>query len=331
MRPTVAVCSLFRNSAEGVSAYRSLFEDQVGDLDLFFSLGEGDSRDDTWERLGVWQSEDDRVLLSRCDVEPVEDFADRVSKWAMLANMLIEQASRRPFDHLLICESDLCVPPDLIKGLLESGGDIVAPAVFLGGMFYDTWGFRGLDGKRFTNHAPYHPEFRFNDRVEVSSAGSAVLFSKRVLDAGIRMRGSYEDGLLVGMCQDARREGFRVWLDSRFSVIHPTRGWRKQQYRLGEITFLEPAEGRRDEAALASAERKVRDLPELVLGCPVMPENHAVFESMRATLRLALPGMECRVSSDLCSEAEKTFKLVVELESPTSPAPASTRIPARAG
>ena len=333
MKPTVAVCSLFRNSAETLPAYRAAFESQVGDFDLFFSLVEGDSSDETWDLLRSWQSEDDRVLLTKHDVEPVVDFDDRVRKWAMLANVFMEQASRRPFDHLLVCESDLCVPPDLVAGLLENGGDVVAPSVFLGDLFYDTWGFRGLDGRRFTNLAPYHPDFRFNDVVELSSVGSTVLFSKAVLDAGIRMRGTYENGLLVGMCQDARARGFRVWLDSRFSVIHPTRGWRLQQYTLGEVVFEGPGVAGCPPSRLAEVERRLREAPELLLGCPVVEEDDSIFGEWLKILAEALPGVECHLRSDLSSEVGKTFRLFVRAESPGASTvrrpPASPRPPER--
>jgi hypothetical protein len=299
---TVAVCSLFRNRARGVDYFRAALEAQAGpDLRLVFSFVEGDSTDDTKARLDEWATEDSRVHLQKIDVEPVANFADRVAKWAALGNAAIEGLAGCEYDYLLWCESDLCIPPDLVPQLVANDVDIVAPGIFLGGLFYDTWGFRGLDGRRFENLAPYHPAYQPFSLVELSSVGSTVLFRRAVIDSGVRFRGVHESGLLVGMCTDARSNGYRVFLDSRLSIVHPTSSWRAQQYELGRVR-VEPSGAELPLDLLATRAP--------LLGSPELPPDHAVLADLRAALELRYRAFALR--TELHSETKKQYTLVIQ-------------------
>jgi hypothetical protein len=228
-----------------------------------------------------------------------------------LGNAAIEQLADRPYDFLFWCESDLCLPQDLLSWLLADDVDVVAPGIFLGGMFYDTWGFRALDGTRFANEPPYHKSFAPHALVELASVGSAVLFKRAVIDAGVRFRGTYEDGLLVGFCNDARDNGFRVWMDSRVCVVHPTTAWRSQQYELGGVRL----EGFDDDAFTRTVwqdmARKIENTTDLILGNPELPAGHTIFDDLRRMIENWALDTPFSLESALLSESPKRYALII--------------------
>ncbi len=312
MPTRVGVCSLFRNSERTLGYYRALLEHQLlDDVELVYSFVEGDSIDRTPAMLRAWAAQDPRVMLQTLPVEPVADFEDRVRKWALLGNAALEGALAQDVDHVLWCESDLALPPDLVTQLVQDRVDVVAPGIWLGGYFYDTWGFRGLDGRRFDNLPPHHPQWQSHGLFEVATAGSVVLFRRAVFDAGVRFRGEYENGLLVGACQDARERGFRVFADSRIAVVHPTTLWRAQQYRLDRVDL----EGFDDDVFTVhewtEMAREIRETESLALGSPDLPEDHPVFAGIRRRIQARIPGRAFALRSALTHERAKTWRLVI--------------------
>ena len=307
---TIAICALFRNSAQYIDYFRAVVCAQArADIDLVFSLVEGDSTDDSHARLQAWAREDSRVRLSKVDVEPVLDFADRVTKWAMLGNVAIEQALETACDRILWCESDLVLPNDLLEQLAAESCDIVAPAIFLGSLFYDTWGFRGVDGTRFANVQPYHPEFRHHALVPLSSVGSCVLFRREIFERGVRFRGTYDDGLLVGVCHDAASLGFRTFMDSRVAILHPTSQWRRQQYRMSQVEVECYRPDTKD--ALARAAQQIVAQVSIAIGSVDLSGDHPVFEPIHTLLRHQLGATPYAVRIRLASESQKQYALVL--------------------
>ena len=321
MKPvTIAVCSLFRDAAREIPYFRALLENQVAAADRPFELRcsfvEGDSRDDSWERLSAWAAADPRVLLQKLDVEPLESWDARVQAWAALGNATIEQLQGHEWDYLLWCESDLCLPPDLVQLLLRSDQDIVAPAIHLGGLFYDIWGFRGLDGAHFTNEAPHHPQFHPLGLTELSSVGSAVLFRRAVFDAGIGFRPEWPDGLLAGVCADARARGFRVFCDSRAAVVHPTARWERQQYRLTSVTFDCAAVHAGGEPLRERVLELVAEVDAPLLGAAELEVDHPALAGFRKRLETVLPPQSFELLTDLCSQTEREYALVIRDRGP---------------
>jgi hypothetical protein len=309
-RHKVAVCALFRNSAAYIDYFRAVMTAQARDhIELVFSLVEGDSTDDSHARLQAWAAADSRVTLSKVDVEPVTDFADRVSKWAMLGNVAVEQALATDCTHVLWCESDLVLPFDLLDQLLAEPADIVAPAIFLGTLFYDTWGFRGLDGTRFGNEAPYHREFRHHARVPLSSVGSCVLFRRALFDQGVRFRGSYDDGLLVGVCRDAAALGFPTYMDSRIAIVHPTSLWKRQQYTLGAVD-VQCFRPENQETLVRAAQRVVSDV-RITIGSVDLSGDHPVFAPVHDIMRAHFAETPFAVRLRLASERDKQYALIL--------------------
>jgi hypothetical protein len=311
---TVAVCSLFRNSAATLAYYRAALSAQARPgLELVFSFIEGDSSDDTWDELQRWAREDSRVVLSKIDVEPLADFDERIRQWARLGNACVEQLAGRAYDHVLWCESDLSLPLDLVPQLVSAaqapGVDVVAPAIFLGGMFYDTWGFRDLTGTRFENAAPFHRAFPPHGLMELASVGSCVLFPRKLFDARVRFRGEHENGLLVGVCNDARARGMRVWMDSRVCVVHPTTLWKRQQYTLAHVDVA--CSDQRIARRWSELAREIETELALELGAINLPGDHPVFADVHARIAQRVPRRKYALSARLVSEAEKRYALVI--------------------
>ena len=62
---------------------------------------------------------------------------------------------------------------------------------------------------------------------------------REVLDSGVRFRGPYETGLLVGLCNDARNRGFQVFADTSTSILHPVSLWEEQMWQVSGVDIFE--------------------------------------------------------------------------------------------
>jgi len=158
---------------------------------------------------------------------------ERSIAWARTGNLALDASLTTPSEHTLWVESDLSFPCDLIELLMEPNQDIVAPIVMLGENFYDSWGFRDLDGRRIANLAELQTLPRGpGSLTELSSVGSCLLFRTSLLGKGVRMPTGYENGLLVGFCLAARTIGARVFCRHDVVIVHPTSLWAEQVYRV---------------------------------------------------------------------------------------------------
>jgi len=158
---------------------------------------------------------------------------ERAVSWARAANLALEHSLATTSDYTLWVESDLSFPCDLIELLIEADQDIVAPIVMLGEIFYDSWGFRDLQGRRIWKLADLQALPRGpGPLTELSSVGSCLLIRSSLLVQGLRMPASYENGLLVGFCLAARERGARVFCRHDAVVVHPTSLWAEQVYRV---------------------------------------------------------------------------------------------------
>ncbi|HJV35055.1 hypothetical protein [Geomonas sp.] len=256
--PLVVICSLVRDGMSYLPSYRRQLESLSleGDLDWRLCILEGDSSDGSWEYLVQWAADDPRIIIGREDVGDTAEIQDRAERWARVCNACLALIpDSLEYSHMLWLEADLCFPPELLRRLLQHRVDVVAPIIYLGGLFYDTWGFRGLDGVAWTNNTPYHSAYQPMGLMEMSSVGSCVLFRRAILDAGIRFRGPYETGLLVGMCHDARAQGYRVFADTLTAILHPVDNWESQMWAPSRVEIVD-GEGNCRELPLAEARRK---------------------------------------------------------------------------
>jgi hypothetical protein len=189
-------------------------------------------------RLQSYADSEPRAVLipEEASDSALTELEQKVLQWARIGNQALESALSRECTHILYVESDLCFPLDTVDQLLGCECDIIAPLVLLGGVFYDSWGFRDLEGRKI-----YSLEaFPRQGPVELSSVGSCVLFRAEVFRAGIRFRAPYDSGLFVGVCHDARAKGFKVWADPTTSIIHPTSLWKNQTWEVRRLRILRP-------------------------------------------------------------------------------------------
>lgn len=224
------IASIFRDSAEYVDWYfeqiRRYEEYAEGRVTLI--LAEGDSVDNTYDlllehilRRGV---KADR-LLKIVHGGPKYGSIDHPDRWRNIAKVCNGVMDEIPLgENLAYVESDLVWEPEMMHRLLGQLRlvDAVAPLCVHEvnhDLFYDTWGHRGLDGKCFEHHPPYHPalESRQGALVEISSAGSCV-----VMRADVAARARFgEDDCIVGLGRSIRENGGRLFLDTEARVFHP--------------------------------------------------------------------------------------------------------------
>lgn len=143
----------------------------------------------------------------------------RLKALSYVANGFFESVGAA-FDAAIYVESDLLWEPSVFTRLLDQlrpGVDIVSPLVFAGEAFYDIWGFRALDGERFGPFHPFHSSVRFDELTEVSSVGSCLVMRGTVA-RNCRIRNEY---CLVGFCEDARAQGYYVYVDAQERIHHP--------------------------------------------------------------------------------------------------------------
>jgi hypothetical protein len=243
-KPSVSIVSLIRQD----SAYLKSYFGQIENLSERFckidtiNLVHDALKDGRLSSLLTEKSQDSRVVLIPEQVSDTKviDFEEKVAQWAAIANQGVESALEANSDYILFLESDLCFPYDLLDQLAPLNLDIVAPLIYLGINFYDSWGFRDLDGNKIYQFSPQPGKGFFDGPIELSSVGSCVLFKSDIFKRGVRFRLPYDTGLLAGVCIDARKLGYRVWADPTTCIAHPTSSWRHQIWTITslDITFL---------------------------------------------------------------------------------------------
>lgn len=230
--PKIGIFSIFRDDAgQNIARYRK----QIKELDyppelIRLYLAEGDSVDRTFEELFDWAEEDNRVRITKAssglprhghNTEP-----ERFISLAKATNAAIDMLERDDWaDLAVLIESDLLYEPNLLTELVLSkpiGKSVIAPMIWLrtpeSYRFYDIWAFRNLPGGHFPLepvewYKQYYPQMLF----EIGSAGSVVMFDTEAIKAGCR----YDDQVVVGMCEQARRLGYRIWCNPTIDVFHP--------------------------------------------------------------------------------------------------------------
>lgn len=149
---------------------------------------------------------------------------DRLAGFAYAANGVFEHVGAGA-DAVIYVESDLVWTSEtLLAGvagvaMLAPGMGIIGIPTFCGDstVFYDTWGFRTPDGRRFGPFAPYWDGLRCDGPTRVSTVGGCLVMPGEIARA---CRCSKEEAL-VGFCKDAAARGYSVWTDWRLRVNHP--------------------------------------------------------------------------------------------------------------
>lgn len=187
---------------------------------------EGDSQDGTHQALAMNSAiRSVKLEVVKCEHGlPWFGSTEETSRMVALSKVgnAIFEAVRPDDDVLVYVESDLIWDAHTIGSLIdfamrqEGGFDVFAPLVFAGPHFYDIWGFRAVNGDRFSPFPPYYIGL---DGVpcEIGSAGSCLVMRGEVARK-CRIRNDY---CLVGWCEDARANGYRIAVHPGFKVNHP--------------------------------------------------------------------------------------------------------------
>lgn len=196
----------------------------------------------------------DRVLVIE---ETWEKPADRILACSIVGDVAINAALMRGADRVLIHESDLISPHDLVERLsavLDAGEKRAAcggwPCLASAGMdeslmlcpgaarlgehlqiqtvgepaplplFYDTWGYR-FEGQRFSSVPPFSSCHTPDAPFRLDTVGSVALIKSPWLHQGARM----EDGGFVGLCESIGLMGGEVWCDPTIIINQPLELW----------------------------------------------------------------------------------------------------------
>ena len=226
----IVVASAFRNAAYFVPRYLDQIvrlRDVLRTHTVRVLAVEGDSSDDTTRRsltIGA-KAWDVDLQLVECHHGGPEfgstESPERMEALSLVSNTIFANV-RHDDDILVYVESDLRWDPSTIAVLIDEasqGQYVIAPLVFAGALFYDVWGFRGLDGQRFSPFAPYHSslEGHPNEVVEIASAGSCLVMPSNI-GASVRIP---DDNALVGWCGQARRQGYFIGVHTGLRIQHP--------------------------------------------------------------------------------------------------------------
>lgn len=192
--PQVAMISLWRNDLERDIHKRMDMLTQKSYPRLRWIWVVGDSDDTTADVLLDYKTAE-RYHWG-LDIEIVEhwtgvkgmDHASRLRRLSLSLNEAFDLI-RPKDDYVIIHESDLESPRDLVEQFLATEKDYVAGTTWLqldrGDLFYDIWGFRAK-GKRFTNDPPYHEVYREDALFPVDSVGSCWMFPAQPIREGVR-------------------------------------------------------------------------------------------------------------------------------------------------
>lgn len=183
----------------------------------------GDSSDETERYLqdAVWvYSGQAAIEVVRADTgisgsEPPE----RMLRLSRSASAGLDRV-RPEDDYVIIHESDILSPPNLVERFLATGKCPVAGWPVLGdpstGAFYDTWAYR-KDGHKFSNSPPYHASYQPDRPFEVDGVGTVWMFHADDVRAGVRC----ETLAAVELCQKLRARGREIWVDPTIVVVQP--------------------------------------------------------------------------------------------------------------
>lgn len=224
----IVVMSLWRNDANRNLRERALHlldKKRSLEYEAVFLWAVGDCNDDTYEQLcgiAVEYFDSHTIFVLRADTGIVGEDVDtrRMRSSATATRMFAAFPHYYPSaKYVMLHESDLQSPPDVIDRLLEcdpfpcAGWPIITLAD--GPQFYDTWAYRYTAGDYFTAGAP-QPQYPFRVRGFGSVwAAPAHLVAGRVLKClAIRE-----------LCEQWWEEGVPMFCDPRVIIEQPTALW----------------------------------------------------------------------------------------------------------
>lgn len=225
--PRVVMCSLWRNDEQKRLADRVAH--LLSKAEVYPALSwvwvVGDSTDDTARTLAALSDGYPVTIVDVGDTGiPGEDVATRLRRLSATANewwKWIDDA-----EYVLVHESDIVSPPDVVNRLVAHAGrgrcPIAGwPTLSLQGrkLFYDIFCYR-KDGVRFTNDPPYHTCYQATEPFTVDSFGTMYLFHAEDVPL-VR----FENNAVLDLCRQLREQGRTLWVDPQLTIQQPHDLW----------------------------------------------------------------------------------------------------------
>lgn len=184
----------------------------------------------------------DRMLMAFCmgEREAEERLKNKIPRyrfqWFFMGEIFIpfarEELARATLryncDYLFMVDDDMLAPFDLFYKLVESDKDIIAPLAFTRNPNHQPVCCITREGYDPASHQPY----LFKDTImsyprdtlfQCDAVGfGAVLIKRKVLE-GVptpRFLNTSPTGEDILFCNEARKKGFEVWMDSRIKLGH---------------------------------------------------------------------------------------------------------------
>lgn len=233
MSDKIAVCSMFRDNMvwhghkiDQIPRYFKQMLYQSYDINLLdFYLLEGDSVDSTSDALQQHLKLapfSERVKnLIKFDLNfpyKTDGSKDRLEALSKITDMVLHSIDYSMYRWILWIEADLIIQNDLIQQLINTSlllrkPNMVAPYIALGDLFYDSFVFTELSGKKWDNYTRPHRGI-FN----MASVGSCILIDTQPL---IKYQIGCGSNALIGFCCQARAIGYTIYADTNIIIQHP--------------------------------------------------------------------------------------------------------------
>ena len=221
MPPRVVMISFWRNDSDRFIDKRAmhLLKKTYPNLRWIWSVG--DCTDDTEAVLREYaEGHDVEFVDSTTGIEGAA-MPERLRRLSRTASITFEYI-REDDDYVMVHESDLESPSDVIERLLSHGNMPIAawPMFKIEGgkeVFYDIWAFHRYHSL-FLGQRPYHIAWldRDGDVFEVDGFGSVWMAEARDI-RGMKI----ETEAVREICRNLKSRGRRLWTDCSLTVIQP--------------------------------------------------------------------------------------------------------------
>lgn len=227
-QPRVVMASMWRNDTDRaiVDRVEHLLAKAENWPSMRFVWVVGDSTDGTADALrDLTIGYDDVTILDIGNTGIVgDDPPSRLRRLSVTGNHYWPQCDGA--DYVLVHESDLLTPYDLVPRMVADAERGICPAaawpvITLDGqtLCYDVWALR-KDGVRFSNLSPYHKAYRADRPFVVDSFGSVFMFHGE--DAPLLQM---DTRAVLDVCQQLREQGRTLWVDPLIVAEQPADLW----------------------------------------------------------------------------------------------------------
>jgi glycosyltransferase involved in cell wall biosynthesis len=192
------------------------------EINIIFSIN--DSTDESEEMLQQFinehKDEYSSMLLIKQDMNLPKDARTEVRQkiyggLAQIRNGLLRAALKTDCSHIFSVDSDIIVPPNIIKDLLEDNIDCVSAHIYNSPLTTTA-----SNSMMFTNGRYKHFQVPMNQLLEVDLTGAVYLFKRKIIeDRDIRYEYS-NIGEDMPFCRRMKERGYKIYTDTRIHCDH---------------------------------------------------------------------------------------------------------------